>query len=395
MARIRSVHPGLFTDESFVSVSMPARMLAIGIWTECDDQGAFAWKPITLKMKLMAADAVDVAALMEELRAAGIVMSYDVGGKRYGLVRNFCKYQRPKKPNSVYPIPADLKAYAGYHADADANVLHSPSTTLETKNCHSRAGGEPVGNWFSTGGEKSPQMEDGGWRKNLGAEPHGALMTPGNDDAPASNLPGHFLPSTPTARLFADGLPILVKLTGKSASAARTILGKLKKAAGDDCDLVIAVLHAGEKAQPVDPVAWLVSAIRVRATSAASRAREADFIDRCGIAGWIATLQDAKYDPDASAPELRRWTANGYYVDFIADELAEAARLPAEWRGNWNTLTQWLQDGIEPEKIRRAIEFIAARPGYIPPRSIAYFDKAVRKAGAQHESSISTNPKTQ
>ena len=46
MARIRSVHPGLWTDEAFVSVSMTARLLAIGLWNQCDDQGAFEWKPI-------------------------------------------------------------------------------------------------------------------------------------------------------------------------------------------------------------------------------------------------------------------------------------------------------------------------------------------------------------
>jgi hypothetical protein len=33
MPRIRSVHPGLFTDEAFVTVSMAARVLLIGVWT--------------------------------------------------------------------------------------------------------------------------------------------------------------------------------------------------------------------------------------------------------------------------------------------------------------------------------------------------------------------------
>jgi hypothetical protein len=48
MSRIRSVHPGLWTDEAFVELSFPARMLLMGIWTECDDGGAFVWRPLTL-----------------------------------------------------------------------------------------------------------------------------------------------------------------------------------------------------------------------------------------------------------------------------------------------------------------------------------------------------------
>ena len=33
MSRIRSVHPELFTDEEFVELSMPARVLLIGLGT--------------------------------------------------------------------------------------------------------------------------------------------------------------------------------------------------------------------------------------------------------------------------------------------------------------------------------------------------------------------------
>src|SRR4051794_19179480 len=39
-ARIRSIHPRLFTDEAFVSCLPLARLLLLGIWTEADDHGA-------------------------------------------------------------------------------------------------------------------------------------------------------------------------------------------------------------------------------------------------------------------------------------------------------------------------------------------------------------------
>ncbi|MEG8045764.1 hypothetical protein QP175_05765 [Sphingomonas aerolata] len=103
MARIRSIHPGLWTDETYVSLSPFARLMFLGIWNECDDMGSFEWSPIKLKMRLLPADSVDAIALLDELANASCITPYEAGGKRYGAVRNFCQYQRPKKPNSTYP----------------------------------------------------------------------------------------------------------------------------------------------------------------------------------------------------------------------------------------------------------------------------------------------------
>ena len=113
MARIRSVHPGLFTDEAFVTLSMSARVLLIGIWTECDDQGVFEWKPLGLKMKLFAGDSIELAPLMDELVAADAVMQFSLGGKPHGAVRNFCKYQRPKTPKYRSVTSEEIRNYVG------------------------------------------------------------------------------------------------------------------------------------------------------------------------------------------------------------------------------------------------------------------------------------------
>lgn len=142
MARIRSVHPGLFTDEAFVSCSPMARLLLIGLWTEADDQGVFEWKPLTLKMRLLPADNADAAELLDEVATNGIVQRFEVDGKAYGAIRNFRKYQRPKKPNEVHPLPPEFRTYVG---------LMDQSS-------------EPVPHQSPTKGEKSPQMEDGGGR---------------------------------------------------------------------------------------------------------------------------------------------------------------------------------------------------------------------------------------
>lgn len=137
MSRIRSIHPGLWTDEDFVTLSGFARLLFIGLWNECDDKGLFEWKPLTLKMRLMPADHVEVGELLAEIEAAGCVKRYEVDGRSYGAVRNFCKFQRPKKPNDVHPITAEIRGFVSLSS-------------------------EPVPNQFPTDGEIAPQMEEGG-----------------------------------------------------------------------------------------------------------------------------------------------------------------------------------------------------------------------------------------
>lgn len=122
VARIRSIHPGQWTDEDFVSVSAFARLLALGVRNEADDQGIFEWKPTTLKMRLLPADNVDVVALLSELERANIIKRYSAEGREYGAIRNFKRYQRPKKPNSLHPIPAEFRTYLGSPDDSSEPV---------------------------------------------------------------------------------------------------------------------------------------------------------------------------------------------------------------------------------------------------------------------------------
>lgn len=140
MARIRSIHPGIFTDEGFMSLSVEARVLLIGIWCEAFDDGVFAWKPLTLKARIFPADNVDIGNLLSELNDAQFLTQFDHDGKFYGAVRNFRLFQRPKKPNSSELLPDHLRTYVGLTVD----------------------GSPPVPNQLPTSSEKSPQMEDGG-----------------------------------------------------------------------------------------------------------------------------------------------------------------------------------------------------------------------------------------
>lgn len=149
MSRIRSIHPGLWTDERFVSVQPVARLLFMGIWNECDDQGIFEWSPLKLKMRLLPADNADAAALLDELEGVGSILRFTVAGKIFGAVRNFTKYQRPKKPNSVHPTTPQAVAFAA-------------------------GSSEPVTNQLPTEEEIPPQREEeGGRRETPSDKPEG------------------------------------------------------------------------------------------------------------------------------------------------------------------------------------------------------------------------------
>src|SRR6185437_1893511 len=150
MARIRSVHPGIWTDEAFATVSMGARLLFIGITNECDDRGAFEWKPITLKMRILPADNADVPALLDELCAVDMIRSYEMCGRRYGAVRNFRQFQRPKKPNYVHPMPESIVEYSGKKPESS-----------EPEDDEGGEGSPPVPHQCGSDGEKAPQMDIG------------------------------------------------------------------------------------------------------------------------------------------------------------------------------------------------------------------------------------------
>ena len=166
MSRIRSIHPGIWTDVEFVGLSAFARLLYIGIWNECDDKGIFLWSPLHLKMRILPADNVDAAALLAEVEAAGRIIRFTVDGKDFGAVKNFAKFQRPKKPNDIHPATPEVLTFAG-HGSVDG----APDE-------------EVVRNQLPTGGEKSPQMEDGGCNKR---EPKGSR--PSDDARPDAVTP--------------------------------------------------------------------------------------------------------------------------------------------------------------------------------------------------------------
>ena len=193
MSRIRSIHPGLFTDEAFVVLSPMARLFFMGLWTECDDWGSFEWAPLKLKMRLLPADSVDAHELLAEIEAERGILKYEVNGKSYGAVRNFCQYQRPKKPNSAHPQTDAVRKWVNIEAR------------------QKRDGSEEVPNEFPTDGEIGRQMEDGGGNKEIPSEANASSGS--NVDCGQSTLGPNDVIEAWNDVADDCGLPKIIKLT--------------------------------------------------------------------------------------------------------------------------------------------------------------------------------------
>lgn len=225
MARIRSLHPGIYTDEAWASVSLAARWLGMGLCTESDDNGVFEWKPVQIKMRVFPADTVSVPDLLSELLAAGIVQKFDDSGKPFGAIRNFCKYQRPRKPKAWFPLPDDMRAFVGFGVQQKSELDNAEDDPAPPKS------------------EKPPQMEDGG----CSSEPIGS-------DAGASPAPVAYIDAR--AELFGEGKPALLAMNVPAKQTGAVIGGWLKQT-GDDCRRVLEAIQRARDQRVMDPLSWI------------------------------------------------------------------------------------------------------------------------------------------
>lgn len=188
MARIRSLHPGQWTDEAFVSCSPEARLLALGLRNEADDQGVFEWKPLQIKMRLFPADNFDIRRLLDDLSATGQLRAFEWAGKTYGAIRNFRKWQRPEKPKALHPLPDELREFVGLPPATKTENSENPPV-LEN---NSATGRQPVGDQSAkVSAEEGDKMKEEGGRRE--EEKEGSLRSPSKKIG--SRLPGDWLPS--------------------------------------------------------------------------------------------------------------------------------------------------------------------------------------------------------
>jgi len=165
MSRIRSIHPGLWTDEAFATLPDAAGLLYIGLLNEADDNGVFEWKPVTIKMRLKPASALtpgEIEATLTAIEQSGMIQRFAAGGKHYGAVRNFVRWQRPKRPKAVHPMPSDI-TFLGFDADGKRPRAGTGRPSDDDED-------DVVPNTAGTSSEQTRQREDEGGRREEGEE---------------------------------------------------------------------------------------------------------------------------------------------------------------------------------------------------------------------------------
>lgn len=108
--KIRSVHPGFFSDPTLAKLTPHARILYVGLWCYCDDDGRGEWLPKHIDGALFPHEAVHIHGLLGELERVGKLIRYEVAGRQYFVLPAFGRWQHPKykRTSNVPPPPTGL-----------------------------------------------------------------------------------------------------------------------------------------------------------------------------------------------------------------------------------------------------------------------------------------------
>lgn len=112
MARIRTVKPGYHKHKKVRQVSRDARLLNIGLWNLCDDEGRMQELPNSIIGDIFPTDddvtPVVLREWLQELHEAGLIIRYEVDGEHYLQSHDFNDHQVINKPRpSEIPPPPE------------------------------------------------------------------------------------------------------------------------------------------------------------------------------------------------------------------------------------------------------------------------------------------------
>ena len=110
MPRIRSIKPEFWTSGQVLECSTNARLMFIGLWNFCDDEGRHPLREKQIKAEVFPADdftVEDIRRMLDELSTNGLVSTYVVDDKEYLQVNGWHHQRIDRKQSSKYPAPFD------------------------------------------------------------------------------------------------------------------------------------------------------------------------------------------------------------------------------------------------------------------------------------------------
>jgi hypothetical protein len=143
MSRKRMISPDIWTDDGFLALDCPQRLLFVGLISHADDDGRGSAAPRALKAKVFPADAYsddDIEAMCEAIQQHTRARFYEVGGTRYYQLDRWAQHQfiKDRRPSTL-PAPD-----SGPEADRKRTGSGPASVPNESMNEGEKAGPVPV-----------------------------------------------------------------------------------------------------------------------------------------------------------------------------------------------------------------------------------------------------------
>lgn len=109
MPRIRTIKPEFFFNEELVELEeeygLPIRLAYIGLWTQCDREGRFEWKPKRLKAQLFPYEDIDFSRVLHALTTREFLKKYGENGGIFGFIPGFLEHQVVNNREKASEIP--------------------------------------------------------------------------------------------------------------------------------------------------------------------------------------------------------------------------------------------------------------------------------------------------
>lgn len=141
MARKRMISPEIWDSENFSKLSILAKLVFIGMFSNADDEGRGKAKAAFLKSKLFPYDesmrVADVESALDEVAENMSVTMYSHDGNEYYSFDNWKKWQKVDKPSPSNIIPYDSEScniIRGTFREHSPNVPRTlPPNRIENK----------------------------------------------------------------------------------------------------------------------------------------------------------------------------------------------------------------------------------------------------------------------
>jgi hypothetical protein len=132
MPRIRSIKPEFWTDGAMIALPFEARLFYIGSWNFACDRGHLPDDPFGLKLKVLPADPVDGATLVQQLVESGRMERITLpDGRGFLGIPRFTDHQRiDTRWNSRCPVCAVIDSGELTETHASYDETHGDSHKL-------------------------------------------------------------------------------------------------------------------------------------------------------------------------------------------------------------------------------------------------------------------------